>query len=212
MLAHLSWILIALTSYLVGSIPSGYVVGRFHRVDIRKYGSGNIGATNVLRVLGKRWGYFVFVCDVLKGLVGVRLGALLGAALLAGELNFTLGGLLGAVACILGHNYPVWLGFKGGKGVATSAGVLLGLFPIVTVILVVLVWVLVFYTGRYVSLASITAAIALPLVIFCILPRERPDFLWLFGFSLLIAALAVWRHRTNIERLLHGTESRFGKK
>jgi glycerol-3-phosphate acyltransferase PlsY len=212
MLPLVSWILIALTTYLIGSVPTGYLVGRWHHMDIRQHGSGNIGATNVLRVLGKGWGYLVFAADALKGLVGVKVGALLAAVLAGGELGVTLGGIIGAVSCILGHNYPVWLRFKGGKGVATSAGVLLGLFPLLTISLVLLIWLVVFYASRYVSLASIAAALALPLVVFMILPRGRADFLWLFGFAFLITVLAIWRHRSNIGRLVQGTESRFGKK
>jgi acyl phosphate:glycerol-3-phosphate acyltransferase len=212
MLPLVSWILIASTTYLIGSVPTGYLVGRWHHMDIRQHGSGNIGATNVLRVLGKGWGYLVFAADALKGLVGVKVGALLAAVLAGGELGVTLGGIIGAVSCILGHNYPVWLRFKGGKGVATSAGVLLGLFPLLTISLVLLIWLVVFYASRYVSLASIAAALALPLVVFMILPRGRADFLWLFGFAFLITVLAIWRHRSNIGRLVQGTESRFGKK
>jgi glycerol-3-phosphate acyltransferase PlsY len=208
----ISWLLIALTGYLVGSIPTGYLIGRAHHVDIRKHGSGNIGATNVLRVLGKGWGYFVFVCDVLKGLAAVKIGAFLASALALGELSPTIGGLLGGIACILGHNFPVWLKFKGGKGIATSAGVLLGLFPILIIALVLGVWLVVFSTARYVSLASIAAAVALPAVVFWNVPHGGRDFRWLFSFSIVVAALAIWRHRSNIDRLRRGTESRFGKK
>ncbi|MBV9492125.1 MAG: glycerol-3-phosphate 1-O-acyltransferase PlsY [Verrucomicrobia bacterium] len=203
------WLGIVLLTYLLGSVPSGYLVARSHGVDIRRHGSGNIGATNVLRVMGKKWGYFVFACDVLKGFLAVKLAAYLAAL---GHVDTVLGSILGAVACILGHNYTVWLKFKGGKGVATSAGVLLGLFPPFVILSILAVWLVIFFAGRYVSLASICAAACLPAAVFLLVTRSGPDFWALFWFSVLIGVLAVWRHRSNLVRLMNGTESRFTRK
>ncbi|HEY0791983.1 MAG TPA: glycerol-3-phosphate 1-O-acyltransferase PlsY [Chthoniobacterales bacterium] len=200
--------IVALT-YLLGSIPSGYLVARSRGIDIRQHGSKNIGATNVLRVMGKKWGYLVFACDALKGLASVRLATFIAGA---GHVSLTVGGVLGAIACILGHNYTVWLGFKGGKGIATSSGVLLGLFQPLVLLSTVVVWIVVFLVCRYVSLASICAAACLPVAVFLLTADFTRDFWILFGFALLIAALAIWRHRANIVRLSQGTESRFSRK
>jgi acyl phosphate:glycerol-3-phosphate acyltransferase len=203
------WLGILLLTYLLGSVPSGYLVAKSQGVDIRRHGSGNIGATNVLRVLGKKWGYLVFACDVLKGFLAVKIAAY---AASVGHANVVLGAVLGAVACILGHNYTIWLKFKGGKGIATSGGVLLGLFPPKVILAVLVVWLAVFLVGRYVSLASISAAVCLPLAVFLLMTRSGPDFWLLFWFSVAIGALAVWRHRSNLARLANGTESRFTRK
>jgi glycerol-3-phosphate acyltransferase PlsY len=203
------WLLIVIVGYLIGSIPSGYLVARTQGVDIRQHGSKNIGATNVLRVMGKKWGYLVFLCDSFKGFLAVKLGLLIAAHSL---LSPVLGGVIAAISCILGHNYTFWLGFKGGKGIATSGGVILALFPISLICCVALVWVVVFYLGKYVSLASIAAAVALPFAVFLTVAKTGADFWTLFGFSVLIAAMAIWRHQSNIVRLMNGTESRFEKK
>jgi glycerol-3-phosphate acyltransferase PlsY len=204
------WILIVIISYLLGSIPSGYLVAKSQGIDIRQHGSKNIGATNVLRVMGKKWGYLVFFCDALKGFLAVRLGMFLGGM---GGIESSLAGVVAAIACILGHNYTFWLGFKGGKGIATSGGVIVALFSWYIVLIIILVWLGVFFLSRYVSLASICAAIALPLSLALLAPWAAGSNSWvLLLFSAVAAALAVWRHRTNITRLLSGTESRFGKK
>jgi glycerol-3-phosphate acyltransferase PlsY len=214
----MTWLLIGVLSYLIGSIPNGYLVARSQGIDIRQQGSRNIGATNVLRVMGKKWGYLVFFCDTLKGFLAVKLGLLLAAQAL---LSPVLGGVIAATACILGHNYTIWLGFKGGKGMATSGGVVLAfatappippVFPLPVVCCVTIVWIGVFYASKYVSLASIAAAIALPCAVFLFVAKTGADFWTLFIFTVLIAALALWRHRANIVRLRNGTESRFGKK
>jgi glycerol-3-phosphate acyltransferase PlsY len=202
------WLLIVVLSYLVGSIPWGYLFARSKGIDISQHGSGNIGAANVLRVMGKKWGYLVFLCDFFKGFLSVKLGSLIAAYFLADPV---LGSVIAAIACVLGHNYPIWLGFKGGKGIATLAGGILSLFPLVFVSFGV-VWIAVFLIGRYTSLASISAAVALPIAVSLIVARTKTDFPLLVGFSVLMAALAVWRHRSNIARLLNGTENRFGRK
>jgi acyl phosphate:glycerol-3-phosphate acyltransferase len=205
----MTWLLIAVLSYFIGSIPSGYLVARSQGVDIRQHGSRNIGATNVLRVMGKKWGYLVFLCDSSKGFLAVKLGFLIAAHSLQSPV---LGGVIAAIACILGHNYTLWLGFKGGKGIATSGGVILALFPIAVICCIAIVWVIVFCSSKFVSLASIAAAVALPFSVFLFVPKTGTEFWVVFGFSLLVCLLAVWRHQSNIVRLMNGTETRFGKK
>ncbi|HEY6839678.1 MAG: acyl phosphate:glycerol-3-phosphate acyltransferase [Verrucomicrobiota bacterium] len=205
----MTWLLIAVLSYFIGSIPSGYLVARSQGVDIRQHGSRNIGATNVLRVMGKKWGYLVFLCDSSKGFLAVKLGFLIAAHSLQSPV---LGEVIAAIACILGHNYTLWLGFKGGKGIATSGGVILALFPIAVICCIAIVWVVVFYSSKYVSLASIAAAVALPFSVFLFVPKTGTEFWVVFGFSILVCVLAVWRHQSNIVRLMNGTETRFGKK
>jgi glycerol-3-phosphate acyltransferase PlsY len=203
------WLLIFALCYLIGSIPSGYLVARAKRIDIRQHGSRNIGAANVARVMGKNWGYLVGVCDFLKGFLAVKLGLVLASYFL---FSTVLGGVVAAIASVLGHNYPVWLRFKGGKGVATSGGAVLGLFPPLIFFSAGAVWVAVFLISRYTSLASITAAVGLPIAVLLIAAKTGTDFWLLLGFSVLISGLAIWRHRANIVRLLNGTENRFGKK
>ena len=194
--------------YILGSCPNGLLISRARGIDIRQHGSGNIGATNVLRVLGKRWGYFVFFLDAFKGYLAVELAFLL-VSTSPQMTRPELVGIAGGLACILGHTFPIWLRFRGGKGVATSAGVLLGLMP-VAVLSVFLVWLLVFKITRYVSIASIAAAAALPLFVLLYLHLKAIRGPALFGFSILIAGVVIWRHRSNIFRLWQGTEERFG--
>ena len=205
----MNWLLILLISYLAGSLPSGYIVARAKGIDIRQHGSSNIGTANVVRVMGKGWGYLVFLADFFKGFLAVKVGSLLATHLPGG---IVAGGVIAGIACILGHNYPVWLGFNGGKGIATSAGVVLALCPPLVMISLAIVWVTVFFISRYTSLASLTSAAALPVAILAIIPKRGTDFWLLLMFSILVAALAIWRHRSNISRLLNGTENRFGKK
>ena len=201
------WLLIFILSYLIGSIPSGYLVARSKGIDIRQRGSSNIGAANVARVMGKKWGYLVGFCDFLKGFLAVKLGFLIAA-----HVSSVPGGVTAAIACILGHNYTIWLGFKGGKGIATSGGAVLALLPPLVFLSGAVVWVGVFLISRYTSLASIIAAVVLPIAVLLIVAKTGTDFWLLFTFSVVIAALAIWRHRGNIVRLLNGTENRFGKK
>lgn len=204
------YLIAAGAGYFLGSCPNGYLVSRARGIDIRKHGSGNIGATNVLRVFGKKWGYLVFALDALKGFVAVRLAFAIGAMMI-GPAQRELVGIVAGLACILGHTFPVWLRFRGGKGVATSAGVLLGLMPL-AVFSVLAVWIILFKVTRYVSVASIGAAAALPLFV---IAYQRLGLLTgasLLPFSILIAGVVVWRHRSNMQRLLHGKEQRFGQK
>jgi glycerol-3-phosphate acyltransferase PlsY len=205
----MTWLLIPVACYLIGSFPSGYLVARSQGIDIREHGSKNIGATNVLRVMGKKWGYLVFFLDSFKGFIAVKIGEWIASGIGG---STTVGAVIAAIACILGHNFTIWLGFKGGKGMATSFGVVIALFSPFVVIAAVLVWLIVFFVGRFVSLASILAAVALPIAVIFLGGKTGNDFWILITFSILAAAMAILRHRSNISRLLNGTESRFGKK
>lgn len=190
--------------YLLGSFPTGYLMGRAKGIDVRQHGSGNIGATNVGRVLGRNWGFAAFFCDFAKGFLALFL---LRIYVFPHDATWQVEALLVAcgLAAILGHNYTPWLGFKGGKGVATSAGVLGALLP-VALVLVFSLWAIVVLITRYVSLGSLLAALALPVVTALLYKGQ-----WVyFGLAVLICVLVVWRHRSNIKRLLAGTESKLG--
>lgn len=197
--------LIALVSYLVGSIPSGYLAGRIRGIDVQTMGSGNIGATNVTRLLGKPYGYAVFFADFLKGMSAIWISILLGR-----QFPTTPGQLLQVIAgvfCVIGNAFPVWLRFRGGKGVATSAGVLFALIPMAALVGVV-VWLIVFEITRYVSVASMGATVALPIAVLVINRfRETYEPLIVY-FTICLAAVVILRHRSNISRLMHGTEER----
>ncbi len=198
-------------SYLLGSIPWGLLAARVNGVDIRKEGSGNIGATNVLRVIGKPWGLAVFALDAFKGFVAVRLAIWMTLRTAGAENYVEFYAILAAAACVIGHSFPIWLRFKGGKGVATSAGALFGVVPIAA-LTIFLVWVLVFETTRYVSLASVLAASALPLAVGVLVWLHMTQGYVLLYFCSAMTALVVWRHRSNIARLRNGTEERFTRK
>jgi glycerol-3-phosphate acyltransferase PlsY len=206
---NMSWLLITALSYLIGSVPWGFVFARVKGVDIRQKGSGNIGAANATRVMGRKWGYLVFLCDFLKGYFAVELGLLIAGFF---RLDPVFASVLAATASVIGHDYPVWLGFKGGKGIATLAGVVLGVFPPLVCVSYGVVWGVVFLLGRYTSLASICAVVALPVAAALIVAKNEAGFPLLVGFCIFMAVLALWRHRSNIVRLLNGTENRFGKK
>ncbi len=195
-------------AYLLGSIPFGYIAGRIAGVDIRRHGSGNIGATNVLRELGRKYGSPVFFADTLKGFLAVRLALWAGDGQPAGSCHL---GVAAAICAVLGHAFPVWLGFRGGKGVATSMGACLGLLPLVTLVAVA-VWLITFAFFRFVSLASIVAAASLPVSVCLITASNGRSRGLLLGFTLAIAALVTMRHRSNIRRLLRGTEPRLERK
>ena len=200
-----------LLGYFFGSFPAGYFAGRLAGVDVRTVGSGNIGATNVLRVLGKKWGYPVFIIDALKGLIPVRLALVLANQSPTTKPYAEYFAIFAGLMAVAGHTFPVWLGFKGGKGVATSAGALIGLMPL-AVPLIFIIWVVVFETTRYVSLASIIAALALPIIASLFAFWKFVDTWALIYFSILIMLLVLWRHRSNFSRLLKGTEQRFTRK
>jgi acyl phosphate:glycerol-3-phosphate acyltransferase len=200
-----------LGSYLLGSIPFGYLAGRLRGIDIRRAGSGNVGATNVVRVLGKRYGYPVFALDVLKGFWAVKISMLVAPGQPPEWNSPQIFGMLAAMSCVLGHLYPPWLQFKGGKGVATSAGALLALTPVAALVGVV-IWIIVFWLTGYVSLASITAAVGLPIGILVIGWQNPNKVKPLVYCSACVAAVVIWRHRSNLSRLIRGTESRFTRK
>jgi glycerol-3-phosphate acyltransferase PlsY len=196
-------ILIALAvGYLLGSLPFGYLVARSKGVNIFEVGSKNPGATNVRRVLGAGPGNLVFFLDALKGAVATGWPLLLKPSGVE-PMPVAIAGLLGA---LLGHSFSCFTQFRGGKGVATATGGLLVLLPVV-VLIGAAVWAAAFYSSRYVSLASILAALSLPLSAFLL---HEPRLL--FGLTVLIAVIVIIRHRTNIQRLLNGTENKFVKK
>lgn len=205
-LSRMLYALVLICAYFLGSIPFGFLIARSRGVDIRREGSGNIGATNVWRVLGKKWGLTTFLCDMAKGLISVLVARWVASAQGQDQATF---GILAAVGCILGHSFPVWLGFKGGKGVATSLGVIFGMMPLASVIVFAL-WGIVFKLSRYVSLASIVASLALPAVVVGLLMLGWMQGWAFFYFAVAASLLVVLRHTANIKRLLAGTENRFG--
>lgn len=233
-----------LIAFLLGSIPFGLLIAKSRGIDIRQQGSGNIGATNVLRVMGKKYGIACLLLDMLKGLIptllalnwirfegqptGMVIPCLLPFAQVLPSDQQSLAQLLQVatgLCAILGHNYSPWVGFKGGKGIATSAGVVIALMPAAIVILL-LVWVLLFALTRYVSVASMGAVGVLPLLThmgarFHHLHNDpKLPTLWqagtwnkpLLAFSVVVALLGIWKHRSNINRLRHGTENRFERR
>lgn len=207
-MSPLTLIACAIVGYLLGSIPFGLLIAKTKGMDIRQHGSGNIGATNVWRVCGWRYGLPVFILDVVKGVVAV---------VMAGQIELRLGGchgwaqIVAAFACIVGHSFPVWLKFKGGKGVATSLGVMLGIMPAATLVVFAL-WAVIFKISGYVSLASVVAAVALPVVVLAGNLSGWHSGWPAFWFAALAGLLVVVRHKSNIQRLIAGTESRIGKK
>ena len=202
---------VALISYLIGSFPTGYLAGRIAGVDVRTLGSGNVGATNVVRVLGKRFGYPVFLIDFMKGFGAVTLSTVIPKFIYTDEKFVEFCAPIAAVFCVVGHAYPLWLRFKGGKGVATLIGALFGLTPLAALV-VCAVWIITFEIGRYVSVASIAAALALPITVGAMSFLKQPHTSVLFYFSVGLAAMVILRHRSNLSRLLHGTEPRFRRK
>ncbi len=223
-MSHNVWLslLLPVGAYLVGAIPFGLFVGCLRGVDIRKHGSGNIGATNVSRVLGRKWGLLVFALDVAKGAIPTGIAAWVMAAHgeslgLASPTVRTLMVMLVQACCVFGHNWPIYLGFKGGKGVATSLGILLGYWPYLTLpgLVGLGTWVLVLLVSRYVSAASIVAAVLFPVYVVIFGVWNGWPF-WttvlLTVFSTAMASLIVLRHRGNIKRLLAGTEPKIGSK
>jgi glycerol-3-phosphate acyltransferase PlsY len=205
--ALFSYLFTVIGAYLLGSIPTGYLVAKVKGVDIRSVGSGNIGATNVFRVLGKPAGIFVLVADGLKGFAACAwmvefIAHRYGNAPV--EIEYLR--LTAALAVVLGHNYTCWLKFKGGKGIATSAGALAALVPLALVIILA-IFVLVFAISRYVSLGSIAASAALPFATWL-----TKGTLTMILATTAMAVLAIYKHKANIQRLLKGTENRVGSK
>jgi glycerol-3-phosphate acyltransferase PlsY len=220
----LAYILTALAAYLLGSIPTGFLVAKAKGIDIRSVGSGNIGATNAMRVLGKPAGIAVLLLDALKGYVACAfLPPLLWNWLDGVHLQFVMGitqpfqdesieaqiryHLVAGIFAVLGHNYSCWLKFKGGKGIATTAGVYLALAPW-AVLVALAVFIVAVWLTRYVSVGSISAAAALPVTVWIM----SPDNLLLGIVTTALGALAVYKHKSNIQRLMAGTENRLGGK
>jgi glycerol-3-phosphate acyltransferase PlsY len=214
----LAYIIVAVAAYLLGSIPTGFLVAKAKGIDIQKSGSGNIGATNAMRVLGKPAGIFVMIVDCAKGWLACYLGAFI-------YVNFFLNNysedpdvlsqrlsllenlvIIAGIFAVLGHNYTCWLKFKGGKGIATTAGVYLALAPVALGIALA-VFILTVLITRYVSLGSIVAAIVLPVAVWF-----NCEDLFLEIVTIALCVLAIFRHKKNMQRLLAGTESRIGKK
>jgi glycerol-3-phosphate acyltransferase PlsY len=207
----LAFAVVVIGSYLLGSIPFGYLTGRIAGIDIRNCGSGNIGATNVIRTLGKGYGYPVFAADFLKGFGAVKISIWIAARAQPEWISLEMFGIVAAISSVLGHSFPVWLYFKGGKGVATSGGALFGLAPVAALVGAA-IWVITFLLTRYVSVASVTATAALPLIILLTTWLSKTTGKSLFYSSVCLAAVVIWRHRSNLLRLIRGTEPRFTRK
>lgn len=193
-------VIVILVSYLIGCFSSAYILGKqYKNIDIRNHGSGNSGSTNALRVLGIKMGALTFLLDILKGIVAVLLGgAILGHS----------GSLVAGLFVVLGHNFPIFLGFKGGKGIATSLGVLL-ILNWQTGLICLLIGVIVIATTRYVSLGSILASISAPIAL--VLTTKSIDK-GLYLTTIILALLSIIRHRSNIVRLFKGEENKLGNK
>jgi acyl phosphate:glycerol-3-phosphate acyltransferase len=197
-MAALPWLI---ASYLLGAVPTSYLAARLFRgIDLREHGSRNLGATNLYRVLGWRYAVPVGLLDAAKGLVPVLVFA---PRVSSSELFALVCGLV----AVVGHVFSVFVGFKGGKGVATAAGVMLGLTPAALGV-AVLVWAALVYLTGYVSVGSIMAAAIFPLAVYLLEPPDQPAMLWL---DIAVAAAIIWFHRANIQRLFKGTENRFGR-
>ena len=211
--AYIPYILYAsltILAYLIGALPFGYIIGKLKGIDIRDHGSGNIGATNVRRTLGKKFAILCFALDFLKGFIPVLIVNILIRQQVLKLTDIAI--ILVAFASVIGHMWPVYLKFKGGKGVSTIAGILLAIAPL-SLLTAGIAWIIVFYSSRYVSLASISATVILPVTAFFlskmeIYPLSMPLQLMLVFLSLLV----IVRHIGNIKRLINGTENRFEKK
>ena len=203
------YILTALAAYLLGSIPTGFLVAKARGIDIRTVGSGNIGATNVFRFLGKPAGIFVLFADALKGwlaVVGVTWVVIQAFHLSQDQVTKEWLQICAGVCAILGHNFTCWLHFKGGKGIATSAGVLTALVPL-SLIIILGVWIVVFALSRYVSLSSICAALTLPFAAWL-----THQSVTMIAITTALRILAIYKHKANIKHLLNGTKNRLALK
>jgi len=200
---------VALIGYLLGSIPFGVLVSKRFGVDIYSVGSGNPGATNVLREIGKPAGYTVFILDFMKGLLATTWFTVPGLTNYADQdvVPAVVLGLIGLPAAVLGHTYPLFAGFRGGKGVATAMGGLLGVMPVCLVVGLV-TWGGIFYSTRYVAVASIGFGLSLP-ICSLVLYWARDEHWGVVAMAFVVMAWIVWRHRSNLARLRAGTENRF---
>lgn len=189
------------TAYLLGSVPFGLFAGLINKIDIRHHGSKNIGATNVFRVIGKKWGILVLVLDAAKGYVACNLPVWLTQQTVSTEQMLLL-----ALFAVLGHTFPVWLKFKGGKGVATSLGVFLAVAWQPTLSAFGF-WIIIFSTFRIISVASLAAGIAFPILVY-FFENDRPGFIYLFILSVILMFFMFYTHRANIVRLKRGEEKK----
>lgn len=207
----LEYLGVLLAGYLIGSIPWAFILGRMNRLDIRKHGSCNVGATNVSRVLGKKWGVSCFILDFLKGFLPVLILQILGSESKLLQ-NVDMDVVIVSAAAVSGHMWPLFLNFKGGKGISTIAGIILALAPL-SLLTGGLVWIVIFHFSRYVSLASVSGAFFLPISAwtFSAMGYSKTPLGVLIMLSAL-AALAIFRHRGNIQRLITGTENKFTRK
>jgi glycerol-3-phosphate acyltransferase PlsY len=203
----LTLVYVALGAYLCGSLPTAYLAGRLVKgVDIRTIGSGNVGASNAMRLLGKGWGIAVLLIDAVKGLIPLLV---ILHIMLKGNPQLQRYAMIGALSCMVGHVFPVWLSFKGGKGVATGLGVMAALVPI-AVAAALPFFILTVAVSRYISLGSIIAALVLPAAFFLdhTLPADRE----LFIFIAIACIFVIYKHKTNIRRIFAGEENRLGEK
>lgn len=199
--------------YLVGSVNTSLVVGKFYGVDIRKHGSGNAGATNALRTLGKKAALIVLAGDLLKSLVAVVLALIFAKFFIGGDkINLEYCKYISGLGAVLGHNFPVYFGFRGGKGVLTSIGFILILDWRIG-LMILAVCVLIMVVTKYISLGSVCGAILFPVFVFAFhLNSQEPTTPAYIALSIAIGGLAIYQHRSNLSRLMNGTESKFGEK
>ncbi len=209
--------LLAGAGYLLGSVPFGLLLGKLNGIDVREHGSKNIGATNVGRLLGRKWGFLAFLLDLAKGLIPTLVAGMLLRTETAPSASGYVMWMLVGMSAVLGHNFPVYLRFKGGKGVATSLGMVLGVYPYFTWagLVAFFIWIVCLILTRYVSVASIAAALSMPIdyLLLSLWNGWQPfgEQLPLTALSAIMGLLIVYRHRTNIQRLRNGTENRISK-
>ncbi|MBU8902118.1 MAG: glycerol-3-phosphate 1-O-acyltransferase PlsY [Victivallales bacterium] len=206
-------IAVAIVAYLIGAIPWGYLIGKRQGLDIRKLGSKNVGATNVTRVVGKWSGRLCFLLDFLKGFIPVLVVTILRDKDIISD-EYQIIQIVAALSTVVGHIFPVYLWFRGGKGISTAGGAILALAPY-SFAIAGIVWVVVYLLSRYVSLASISAAAVMPIcatLINWLKPDLYPRSPYVLGFLYFLAIMAILKHSANIKRLLKGTENRFEKK
>lgn len=208
-----------IVGYIFGLFQTGYLYGRMNHIDIRDYGSGNAGTTNAMRVLGKKAGIITYIGDTLKGILcGLLIRAIFGAGVGLGSAYVFVLVLYGGLGVVLGHNFPCYMNFKGGKGIAASSGVIISLLDLRLMIIACATFVLVAALSKYVSLASITMMIVFfaSIVVFGVagwLPVSKTShFIETIIMTFLLSALAIFRHRANIKRLVNGTERKIGEK
>ena len=208
----MKFVILIISSYLLGSIPFGLIIAKAHGRDLRSIGSGNIGATNLSRAVGRKWAYLCFLLDAAKGLTPMLIAA--GFVSLPPTVAELFLALAAGCAAVLGHIFPIYLKFKGGKGVATSFGVALGFWPYYTICAAaaLLIWVVAVLLWRYISLASVIASITFPLtlvLLIVLIPRWNFADLWpLLVAAVAIPVMVIIRHSENIKRLIAGTESK----